>query len=162
MTKLGLAAFSDCTKLTEIVIPEGVTEIDDLTFSNCKSLVDVKLSKNVERIGESAFESCTALKSIVLPDSVKKIDGLAFSDCSGLANITISGRTVRIGEGAFQDCSNLKTVYYGGSPNSWENIYIERYNRVLERVTFYYYCEKKPTGNINQYWHYVDGVPTPW
>lgn len=45
-------------ELTEIVVPEDVTEIKDNTFSSCQSLKKVTIGDNVTSIGYSAFSNC--------------------------------------------------------------------------------------------------------
>ena len=60
-------AFYDCTGLTSVVIPDGVTEI-----------------------GGAAFRGCTSLTSVVIPDSVTLIDDGAFEGCIGVVNISVS------------------------------------------------------------------------
>ena len=71
-------AFSDCSGLTSITIPDSVTSI-----------------------GQSAFSGCSGLTSIIIPDSVTSIGSYAFRDCSGLTSITIPDSVTSIGSGAF-------------------------------------------------------------
>jgi hypothetical protein len=77
-------AFSDCTKLTVINIPQGVLEIEDNTFQFCKELEKVEIPDSVGSIGASAFLGCEKLKKLFLPDSIKFIDEDAFSYCPEL------------------------------------------------------------------------------
>lgn len=65
---------------SNVVIPEGVTEI-----------------------GEDAFENCDSLVAVTVPNSVKKIGAGAFDGCENLASVTMSGNTL-IGARAFNDC----------------------------------------------------------
>jgi len=55
--------------VTELVIPEGVTEIKDYVFYNCTSLKSVEIPDSVTSIGRSAFEDCTSLTSIIFDDT---------------------------------------------------------------------------------------------
>ncbi len=77
---IGDNAFSNCTRLTDIVIPESVTHIGLRAFHNCRSLTEVRMSDGVERIGDYAFYSCKALADITIPESVKSIGKNAFED----------------------------------------------------------------------------------
>jgi len=63
-----------CTGLTEINIPDSLTEIGDIPGS-------------VKKIGWGAFEGCTGLTEITIPDSVTEIGDRAFSGCTGLTKI---------------------------------------------------------------------------
>ena len=51
----------------EVVIPEGVTEIGDWTFSNCESLTSIQIPATVTYIAESAFTGCKNLSVIIAP-----------------------------------------------------------------------------------------------
>ena len=73
-------------KVTEIVIPEGVTSIDDYAFENFKGLISIVIPNSVTSIGYYAFNECDGLTSVVIPNSVTDISNYAFRGCS---NITI-------------------------------------------------------------------------
>ena len=92
--------FMDCTSITEINIPYGIVNIQDLAFKNCINLTTIKHSTNSNGFPEGlsticgcAFQNCTNLKKIILPFTIKS-----------LLRSTISGG------GAFTGCTNLKTV----------------------------------------------------
>lgn len=77
LTVLGHSAFRN-SALKEIVIPAGVTQIDQETFYNCDALTTVTIGAGVTKIGHKAFSNCTALASIVIPANVKVIESYAF------------------------------------------------------------------------------------
>jgi hypothetical protein len=52
-------------------------------------------------------------------------------------------------------------VYYTGTAETWAGIEIGSWNYELTGATLYYYSETAPT-EAGNYWHYVDGVSTPW
>ena len=58
--KIGHGAFA-LVSITEVVIPDGVTEIGSGAFNMCQSLTTVTLPKSVTTIGISAFGGCDAL-----------------------------------------------------------------------------------------------------
>jgi hypothetical protein len=74
VTYLGDYAFSNCTGLTNVVIPEGVTYLD----------------YSVGDYIHTAFLHCINLMSVVIPRSVTQIDDEVFDDCP---DITIYGYT---------------------------------------------------------------------
>ena len=108
-------AFSDCSGLTSITIPDSVTSIGSNTFSGCSGLTSITIPKSVTSIGSYAFSDCSGLTSITIPDSVTSIGSNAFSDCSGLTSITIPDSVTSIGSSAFRGCSGLTsiTIPYG-------------------------------------------------
>ena len=56
---VGSHAFSGCTNLTSITIPDSVTSIGDYAFSNCSSLNSIEISNSITSIGYKAFSGCT-------------------------------------------------------------------------------------------------------
>ena len=94
VTSIGMCAFSSCSGLTAVEIPNSVTSIDYEAFMGCSGLTAVEIPNSVTSIGESAFYGCSGLTAVEIPSSVTHIAGLAFSECSGLESITVeSGNT---------------------------------------------------------------------
>ena len=58
-------------------------------FSNCSRLTNVTIGNGVTSIGDSAFKGCTGLTSVTIGNSVTSIDEYAFFGCSGLSNIIV-------------------------------------------------------------------------
>lgn len=83
-------AFSNCTGLTSITIPDSVTSIDYDAFSGCTGLTNVTIGNGVLSIDRNAFSYCTGLTSITIPDSVTSIGTSAFYGCTGLKEVHIS------------------------------------------------------------------------
>ena len=81
---IGNYAFSDCTSLTSVTIPDSVTSIGNYAFAYCTSLTSVTIPDSVTSIGYRAFYSCDSLTSVIIPDSVTGIGRDAFSGCDNL------------------------------------------------------------------------------
>lgn len=108
ITAIAYAAFA-YGKITEITIPDNVTEIGEQAFAHselrsvklsdsikilknvfydCKQLESVELGKGLNVICEHAFFNCEALEKIIIPSSVTEIQPEAFSGCKSLAEVT--------------------------------------------------------------------------
>ena len=103
-------AFSDCRSLSNIVIPDSVTDIGKSAFSSCRSLSNMVIPNSVTDIGDYAFVHCSSLSNIVIPDSVTDIGNGAFLYCSSLSNIVIPNSVTDIGDYAFSYCSSLSNI----------------------------------------------------
>ena len=116
------SAFSGCTGLTSITIPDSVTSIGNYTFKNCSGLSSITIPDSVTSIGDFAFSRCTRLTNITISNSVTNIDSSTFYECTGLMSITIPDSVTSIGYGAFMSCTGLTSITI---PNSVT--YIDRW-----------------------------------
>ena len=71
-------------EVTEIIIPNSITNIGDYAFSNCNSLTSITIPESVTSIGEGAFSKCSSLTSIIIPDSVTNMESSVFASCYDL------------------------------------------------------------------------------
>ena len=115
VTEIKAYAFYGCSGLTSITIPNGVTSIGNRAFYGCSGLTSVTIGNSVTSIGYAAFYGCTSLTSITIPNSVTSIGNRAFYNCASLTSVTIGNSVTSIGENAFYDCYRLKTVYNSSS-----------------------------------------------
>ena len=122
VTSIGDSAFSNCSSLSSISIPDSVTSIGDSAFSNCSSLSKIFIPNSVTSIGDSAFSNCSSLSYIVIPNSVTSIGDSAFKFCNSLSKVVISDSVTRIGKSAFFYCSSLSYIAIPYSVTSIENI----------------------------------------
>ena len=103
-------AFYNCSGLTSVTIPDGVTSIEDYAFSGCTALTSVTIPDSVTSIGGWAFYDCTGLNSVTIGNGVTSIGYEAFSRCFGLTSVTIPDSVTSIGSSAFSDCTGLMAV----------------------------------------------------
>lgn len=78
VTRIGDKAFSGCTNLSNITLPDSVTSIGDSAFLNCSNLTSITIPANVTSIGFRAFYGCTKISSVTIPKSVTYIGSQAF------------------------------------------------------------------------------------
>lgn len=102
--------FYDCSKLSNVVIPNSVRSIGDWAFAGCESLKTIVIPEGVTKIEKYVFSQCSALSSITIPNSVTSIGRAAFSDCSSLTSVTIPEGVTSIGDHAFHKCESLKSI----------------------------------------------------
>ena len=118
VASIGKEAFVGCNFLSCLVLPDCVTNIGNCAFGGCSSLSNIVIPNSVTSIGDRTFLQCSSLSSVVIPDSVTSIGDRAFQDCSSLPNIVIPDSVTSIGEGAFSSCSSLSSVVIPNSVTS--------------------------------------------
>ena len=124
--------YTNADMVYELVIPEGVEELEDHAFAGLETLNRISLpttlkkigahafdgcvglkevviqAKEMAEIGEAAFNGCSELKSIVIPEGIKEIGDSTFDRCGKLAQVkTPKAGLLRIGDRAFAECKAL-------------------------------------------------------
>ena len=94
-TSIGNYAFSFCTDLTSVTIPNSVTSIGNSAFYYCSRLTSITIPNSVTSIGDYAFFKCTRLTSVMIGNSVISIGDKAFYSCTGLTSVTIGDKTYK-------------------------------------------------------------------
>lgn len=125
VTIIGRSAFSGCSGLTSVEIPNSVTSIGDEAFENCSGLTFVVIPNSVISIGGWAFNGCSSLTSVEIPNSVTSIGKHAFEDCSSLPSIEIPEGVVSIGYHMFYNCGSLTSIAIPQSVTSIGNYAFE-------------------------------------
>ncbi len=111
VTELADGAFSNCTQLQEIRLPEGITCIPERAFSGCSHLNAIVLPASLERIGQNAFEKCNTTERYNYWDGT----GWHVADYC------------------------LEDIFYKGSAENWDEIYISEGNAPLRASNLH--CE---------------------
>ena len=152
VTSIGDWAFSYCSGLTSVTIPNSVTSIGNYTFFGCSGLTSVTIPNSVTSIGDFAFYDCCSLTSITIPNSVTSIGNGAFSGCSGLTSITIPNSVTSIGELAFDGCSGLTSVTIPNSVTSIGDYVLNRCYGIKNTIIvndMFVYLPKTYTGHYS-------------
>ena len=111
LTTLGYRAFTSCTGLVSVILPNSVTTIGggSYTFMGCTSLKTIPNAPNLKAIGYSAFEGCTSLyvddETICLDLSnytrLTDIEAYAFRNCTQFSSFILPVSLENLGNYAF-------------------------------------------------------------
>ena len=90
VTSIKEKAFAECSSLESINIPGSVQSLGKYVFYDCSKLTNVILKEGLLTIEDRCFEGCSSLKTITIPSSVNIMDGLPFRWCQNLTEIVIN------------------------------------------------------------------------
>ena len=133
--KLGTYCFSFAdTEITSVVIPEGVTYIDNYAFNGLETLTSVKLPSTLKTIYHNAFRM-TGITEIKIPEGTTYIGKEAFNNCKNLKSVSLPSTMQSILTNAFSRCDSLEEITlpdnitylasssFGSSSSKVDNIY---------------------------------------
>lgn len=172
-------AFSGCTKLVTLNLPENLGTLDSYAFKGCKALTTVNFVANakfikpetteggtdpapeaydpaglVTTIGDGAFMDCTSLTTITLPYFIARIGNSAFENCTALATFTTM-------DGADKKTAALRTIgnraFFGNT--SLNNVDVNTTKGVNTiGVSAFENCGQLATINISGVTKFAEGV----
>ena len=156
VTKVGVRGYSHedgsfaNLSITELVIPEGVTELSDGAFHGCTKLKSVALPTTLKVIRNNCFEDCSALKSVVLPEGLERVE-FDFLNRTAVSMLHIPSTLIDIEEGALAIPSMRKFTVAAGNPRyRVENGYVYDFvnNVVFMRADYYQKTFLIPDGAV--------------
>jgi hypothetical protein len=99
-----------CQSLKSLTIPEGVTEIGEKAFAYSNIEGELIIPNSVNKIYTGAFESCKYITSLIIGNGLTSIPSDAFRDCSAVTDITIGESVTSISSNAFYGCKATQRV----------------------------------------------------
>ncbi|MBQ5910563.1 MAG: leucine-rich repeat protein [Clostridia bacterium] len=147
---IGDSAFSFCSKLTSVTIPNGVRTIGSYAFSRCSSITKIKFSdlaeSNLTSIGSYAFSGCTGLTGFTMPTAVTSIGSGAFEDCTSIKSIFIQPNVTSLPASAFDGCTSLISITVASNNANYSSVDGVVYNKNGTTLLIY------PKGRAGDYY----------
>jgi len=125
VTDILCEAFTGCTNLKEVSLPQKLDRLDSSAFKNCTSLENITFPSEIVNFGKEVFSGCTNLKALEIPEGIKTIPEKCFQSCTGLQTVTIPGTVSKICAAAFADCN---------ASNKTEVVILEGVEEIDERA----------------------------
>lgn len=122
VTAIGANAFFSCQALTNVSIPNSVTNVMSEAFCYCFNLASVNIPTNLAVLGDSAFYQCSSLLALHIPASVTKIGSSAFARCTSVTAISVdvlNPAYSSCGGVVFDKAQTLLVQYPGGLAGSY-------------------------------------------
>jgi len=117
---------------TDLVLPNGVTEIEDSVFENNAVIKTLFINKELKKIGDSAFYNCSNLEIVTFKQesdaSLYSIGDYAFQKCYKLEFVYFAERSyMSFGESPFLNGSGYSylRIFFGSSnkQSSWNSFF---------------------------------------
>ena len=105
-------AFNYIQSLTEVTMPDTITEIGEYAFYHCGLQGVLTLPASLTSLERSAFSECRTITSVVIPDSLAEMGEYVFYDCLALQKAQIGENCALTGvpEAAFTNCKVLENI----------------------------------------------------
>lgn len=147
-------------KVSELTVPDTVTEVGVYAFGYCSKLKAVTFSPNQTSIPLYCFSGCENLKTITLPKGIKYITKYAFSSCTSLDTVYVLDELCDVDYSyAFNGCTQVKDIYLALSDRniaeqdekiqavyqSWNNLHTKK----LKDTAFHYNYVPLVSGDVD-------------
>ena len=114
VTVIGDGLFSGHAELTELKLPDGITDLGEFILDGCVNLRQLQLPAALERLWGYTFVRC-GLEELTVPDGVRSIPSFCFKDCKNLTRLKCGSGMKTIHAWAFAGCEKLSVLDIGPS-----------------------------------------------
>lgn len=140
LSKIGMYAFSGCSSIESVIVPNSITTVDVSAFRNCALLQNVEFYGNNNVVPVECFYECAALKNVRLSAYLTTIKSRAFAGCTSLEYLELPDTIQSISSNAFNGCDNLIL-------GVWSNSYAQEY--AIGNSMPYILLDGPKTGDVN-------------
>lgn len=150
VTEIGEGAFQECKSLTAVTLPDSVQVIHEYAFESCTNLISVELGTGIRQVGWQSFAFCKSLKAIHLPAGSGYV-GWDFLMCEGMREVWLADEQIRFDQDAFNACDIDTIKLHHDDPVMRRNYYKDTYrlggyiNQALDMFRSGDYSVKIPT-----------------
>ena len=119
---IGDGAFTSCTGLTSVVIPDNVTSIRSYAFNGCTALTEVTIGNGITSIGDNAFTGCNNITNVYFnatncPDAgISSTSTLWTMNGNNDCTVHVGNNVTRIPQNLFHGFTKIKNVDFGSNP----------------------------------------------
>ena len=96
VTAIGRKAFSNDTELTSVILPGGITEIDDFAFEKCTKLTSIVMPGTQVKFGQGTFFLCSGIENVTFGSDWTQIDLKVFRWADKIKEISIPAKVSKI------------------------------------------------------------------
>ena len=129
------------TDLISVILPNSLLSIDESTFAECHSLVNVTVGNNVCFVGDNAFKDSEHLTGVTFPASLgnpasptPRIGEFAFSGCTGLRHLTFLSETPALLEGEDNSLGSTEYSFPIYVPSQSVDLYKSKWYSYRDRI----------------------------
>lgn len=110
VVSIGKQAFTMCMNLSSVNFPSSLQTIDDYAFLYCIRLTKAVLPESLTSLGIGAFSTCANLESVTVSDNLTVLPNYLFTDCGKLTSFTVPAKVKSIGQETFSNCTALASI----------------------------------------------------
>lgn len=168
LTYIGRQSLPSIKYLDLIEIPESLIEITDYLFNGDNENCGIVFLGEKVDFYRFTFSDISKIKYIILPKKQEVLD-ISYMLKTQIDYIVLPKSIKQLNISAISE-DNVNHICFTGTKEEWESITFLKIGNngsqldvVAQPSTkIYYYSEERPTEQIENYWHYVDNIPTIW
>ena len=132
---VGADAFDGCASLTDVSLPDTVTDIGEGAFKGCASLSKLSLPRSLNTIGRQALAG-TAVSALSIPEGIRDVPPGLCRQCGSLRSVSLPTSVQTVGEAAFADIPFRLYVRFAGTIGALNRIAVAGGNDAFKSGVF--------------------------